>query len=1170
MATATMHFGPEWMRAKPQTPTRHQPSPPPTVSTVQQLGASTYSALVTPVAQELDKRDESRPFRYTKEEMLRIYKEGGGRGGLNLEVERWDGIVRDVSNEPTGLREMSEVEKKLFAGPLNSELRRRQSTDLTNALSSPSDRQRSSHPNSATNNTMRYGPFLGRRKDSTDQPPLALPRKLSISNTQGGTLTSPRDALPSPRNRIGAFGSGFDGVLNSGDSWSRRRPSASVAGAGGGGGILARGEEDARRSEIKEEEENMGHHSADAHDSDPAAVIDQSSSPGPDVSPSDMTSEGQVSLSRLESVDQGIAGMSLETQNLPNSNPRILSTTNPHPSGPPPGLTDPASIEWSYLDPQGQVQGPFRADLMQKWFDEGYFTPDLLMKRTHIDTDWIAVGILESRATGGKIFLSQLSNGPPGLAIHTESPKSYSPIREQNMFNGYQPAPTRSLRTTLDSYRNGSSPTESPSSSIGAGRFGNGSPDPSTFGGGAGSNVYSSDPTLGGRTFGGRAAFQDPVSDAQTLSNNSLRRAPTIDTFNAYSGGADSSPWSAGPGQISQGFNDNEQHPYSIGFNGVGSGMIGNPLPVNHVHNINQEHFGDPTYSRLGSLGSHHDSPIARQPSEANGISFNSNTVNGLGSQFDAPSQLSHSSSVPYAVPQHHQSVAPFGDLLPHALEVPNVTQTPTSAAQPNNASLWTPQWIAPQPAQPADPSPWLMASLPAVDDVWREMPGPNSLTFSNLGQHNKLQQQEEEGADDAVVPSMQDAVHLPSNTQPAQIESTNAVSAMTTSPPPPGTGTQGPTAQKTRRKSTTRDVQALAPKVAPPPTSTVVRDQSPAPAPPPAQQKPVWAVEDDSKKQKGPGVTVSLREIQEAEVKEAEARKAAEKGRERLARANAAAGGNSVTEESQLFTSSWGLPTSQETSTTNSISTTPAAPVWTNATPAPTTKKTMKEIQEEEEKRKKLTVKESMASAAARRAYAETTVKVVPSAQATGSSWTTVGPNGKPTPPATNPPRPAVSTALNNPTLTTPLRPNGTATRQAVATTVKVAAPRAEDFPITPSHDFLKWLGESLKGLNSSVNLEEITSMLLSFPLDPDQSTIEIISDLIYANSTTLDGRRFASEYVNKRKADAAIRRGTVGASGPSSKPVSIADVVKTQPKPVQQEWGFKVVNKKRKGGRS
>lgn len=113
-----MHFGPEWMRAKPHTPARQQqqqpPSPPPQpISPTQQLTPSTYSALVAPISQEPDKRDESHPFRYTKEEMLRIYKEGGGKGGLNLEVERWEGIVRDVGNEPAGLREMSDTEKKV-------------------------------------------------------------------------------------------------------------------------------------------------------------------------------------------------------------------------------------------------------------------------------------------------------------------------------------------------------------------------------------------------------------------------------------------------------------------------------------------------------------------------------------------------------------------------------------------------------------------------------------------------------------------------------------------------------------------------------------------------------------------------------------------------------------------------------------------------------------------------------------------------------------------------------------------------------------------------------------------------------------------------------------------------------------------------------------------------
>jgi PERQ amino acid-rich with GYF domain-containing protein len=100
---------------------------------------------------------------------------------------------------------------------------------------------------------------------------------------------------------------------------------------------------------------------------------------------------------------------------------------------------------------------------------------------------------------------------------------------------------------------------------------------------------------------------------------------------------------------------------------------------------------------------------------------------------------------------------------------------------------------------------------------------------------------------------------------------------------------------------------------------------------------------------------------------------------------------------------------------------------------------------------------------------------------------------------------------------------------------------------------------------------VEEIISMLLSFPLDPDASTIEIISDTIYSNSTTLDGRRFASEFVSKRKADANARlKGSTNSAQPSVKPVSIADVVKATPKAAQAEWGFKVVNKKKKGSRA
>jgi PERQ amino acid-rich with GYF domain-containing protein len=87
---------------------------------------------------------------------------------------------------------------------------------------------------------------------------------------------------------------------------------------------------------------------------------------------------------------------------------------------------------------------------------------------------------------------------------------------------------------------------------------------------------------------------------------------------------------------------------------------------------------------------------------------------------------------------------------------------------------------------------------------------------------------------------------------------------------------------------------------------------------------------------------------------------------------------------------------------------------------------------------------------------------------------------------------------------------------------------------------------------------------MLLSFPLDGDATTVEIISELIYDNSTTLDGRRFAQEFIARRRADVASRKS-------SGRAPSIADVVKAQPKSQQAEWGgFKVVKQKKKGSRS
>ncbi|KAG2754517.1 hypothetical protein P692DRAFT_201837583 [Suillus brevipes Sb2] len=1096
MATTTMHFGPEWMRAKPQTPTARPqapPSPPPSaLSNTQQTNASTYSALVTPAAAlEPEKRDECRPFRYSKEAMLRIYKEGGGRGGLGLEVERWEGIVHEVSSEPTGLREMSDAEKKLFTGPLNSELRRRQSTDLISTLSSPSDRSRLNHSNTGGGSPMRGFGLMGRRRDSTDQPPLTLPRKLSVSNTQG---CSPREgALPSPRVRIGGFASGFDGVLNGGDSWmARRRTSESALKAGGAstGTRPESREEDAKGNNIKEVE---GEQSVQNTALQPSPSGASQLCPIPDALPPDTTSNSpsQPSASSADSAAHRMAGMSL------GENERTKANFQPNPvadsvtTGPPPGL-DPASIEWSYLDPQGQVQGPFKADVMQKWFDEGYFTPDLLMKRTLIDREWTAVGILDQQSAGGKIFLSQFptSTGPPGLSIRTDSSQNFSPaaqnfspIHEHNTFSGYQPAPTRTLRaTTLDPYLNSASPSDSPSSSFGGGRFGNGSPDTSALAGRVG-NLYTGDPGLGSHSFTGNQGPFGPVGDPRS-SFNALApgRTSSLDTFSNYKNNSNSQ-WPPSMTQNVQHFGGSE-HSLATGFNnGIGSGVMPEPS------------YADSAYNAMGSLGASHDSPIARHPAEANGLGFNNLGMNG------SP-YVQHFPQSP-VVPQQRSSTSPFGEVLAKVTEPPAV-RTPVSAAQPENVSSpWgapesttvrrpgpvaeipTPSPVAqappaawsqpPQSARNApkskDPSPWLTASLGVVDDGWREVPGPNSLTMYE-------DVDEESNGEAATAPAP--ASEIP---QPA--------------PPPTLTAPKAKVKSAVPQKST-----------------------------PPA---PIPALKNDAKKGKA---SLGLREIQEAEAKKAEARKIAE--RERLARALVSTP-PAVVDDAQPFTASWGLPTSQTgvraavTPRSGEAVATPAAsaPVWTSTSTAPA-KKTMKEIQEEEERRKKMGLKDSMAATAARRGYAETTFK-------------------------TNAPVPTPAPAPGLVPAPTP-RPNGMTARSTSQTFTKAAAApsRVDDTP---------WLSDTLKGLNSSI-MEDMTQMLLSFPLDPDPSTSEIISDLIYANSTTLDGRRFAAEFVKRRRAS-----GTAGPGPNGNGKVSIADVVKTAPRAAQPEWGFKVVNKKKKG---
>lgn len=184
---------------------------------------------------------------------------------------------------------------------------------------------------------------------SIDHASLTVSRKLSLSSPTA-PLVSPRDgALPSPRTRLG---SGFDGVLS--DSWTaRRRASEAKTRAEREG---PEGKHDAKGPDIQEGQEGKD-------GLNPLQIGNPRPSPEaplniPSGSPSVVTdSKVPDGTSIIEGTNSSISNLSLG--NLQPNTPSGVGTSTPvvtNPAGP----TDLAAIEWSYLDPQGEMQGKCR------------------------------------------------------------------------------------------------------------------------------------------------------------------------------------------------------------------------------------------------------------------------------------------------------------------------------------------------------------------------------------------------------------------------------------------------------------------------------------------------------------------------------------------------------------------------------------------------------------------------------------------------------------------------------------------------------------------------------------------------------------------------------------------------------------------------------------------
>ncbi|POW08662.1 hypothetical protein PSTT_07407, partial [Puccinia striiformis] len=398
----------------------------------------------------------------------------------------------------------------------------------------------------------------------------------------------------------------------------------------------------------------------------------------------------------------------------------------------------------------------------------------------------------------------------------------------------------------------------------------------------------------------------------------------------------------------------------------------------------------------------------------------------------------------------------------------------------------------------------------------------------------------------------------------------------------------------------------------------------------------------------------LSLTEIQAIEAKQSEKRRLAEKqaaaNRAMVEQTMAAERAMKAAKETLPATSNWATTSSSPTKQSSGLS---GGTVWgSKESETPSTlingpKQSMKQIQEEEARKKSIALQQQQASRPSATPGAVKTMggyagTVASNKPAVSGPWAVVGAKSKViAPPTTVPARSSVvgtgpvrigqptgTTATTTPTtkhapknVTTVVNKptskssqsasnNGVVATAISITTISNNSNLTIDGPPPASPEFMKWLREALRGMN---NVDDFVKMLLDFPVNPDESVLEIVSDSVYAGSATLDGRRFAKEFNARRIADVNSRGGrkigggtngngilsptnnlsttfssngsvgtgvnrkpgylnissltTTTTSAPSSGGGgTMADALKLQPTPKNDGWGFAVVGAKKK----
>ncbi|KAF9174569.1 hypothetical protein BGX20_010797 [Mortierella sp. AD010] len=1189
MASNTMNFGPEWMRRFPAKSNQSNdqqvraPSPPPAsphqdwnqlASSGAAMPAFSYSSIAASnvrsqngASAQMSSFDTSlsdggsggnsgvsgsfapdslNPFKYSKELMLSLYKPTG----LPIEFERHEYMTSEESLPPISFLQLSEQEVKLLAGSVNSEVARR--------TAQPGDSSQERTPGQRRESLSNTGEYSAGRYDRSDKNSThtrtfesrnhgagARPRNLNSE----GRSHSFRRTEQIEREREREREPEDDGLWNS--------PVGNTVGSFDANGVFRVVGDGDELQPLAELEESTSKHVDDSESAANASAPSQSQ----ELVSSDTGSikADQSSPQQQQQLQQTLQDNSGESFMFSNSvlagkgplreDAEFAPFSQPPNSGAAPPsdpVFDSAPVElskWLYRDPTGSIQGPFSSEEMHEWYKGGFFSPDLLVKREQDPTFEPLGSLIRKIGSEDQPFLlaGVLRQEQPPTSLRPSIPslaQNRQAGSQMNLASGWvgMSAPStpsaasfgvdRLLMQQQQQQQHSSGDLFSSTNSLGQQRAGFGL-DPSVG--------MPGESRWGSNLFGGRAQNVEP-SGGWGGDGFPRSSASSISAAHTPLGGPH--------------FMDQQQrlHNQEIERQQFMQMLQRQSQMQAIMHQQQfmaaQQQFGNDPHA-LAAL-------LAQQQAQQRQLQIRYQQLQYAGLHAQGVSAPG-GTAIPWGGQQQQQQYHQEENKLPaeqdeisaHDLSSPQNGGVAADSLTERLESLEVSEEVESEHVQTEAvvEVEQVTESISVVEQVLvdeeetKEPVEPTkehetepetsaSLEIKQEHQHEQEQEQEDQQEQESVEENVSETASWTATTE-----------------------------SWTTTETTHRPIKA-----------------SPAPWAKPAN------TDEDSSERKGP----TLREIQEMEAKRAKEVRA-----ERQAQMAAAA----ATSGSNVLDFTKGMP---------------GAPAWSS--PASTTpkKKTLKEIQQEEE----AAMKKARAAATAQQPNVSASAPL--SSQSTGlaaivASGTgsigrryadTIGPK-----PATvsaagpwgsalssstgsRPTLSARSSAVfaSNPSLNSASSPasrdnswievgskhsssatSSPAVSRAPAPTSAPSSSKPSSFsnsnePRPASEEFLRWCRQALKDLQNVV-LEDFIQMLLTFPLNPDPMTVEIISESIYANSKSLNGRQFADEFIKRRKADAY----------PNGAPASVNSAsIPSGAGASGSDSSFKVVSKKgkKKGG--